>query len=236
MDRLFFDLRQRTFSLSARLDVPAVQFNRRGFAPAPTGEAFGMTVSPKDASNPGTLPSEMTDTKVRLRRAGPQDVEYLLTLEIEPDVAPFLSAGRAASREELLEEVERSLVEPAAFGRLLIETPFEREWRLVGAIGFERTNKRSRIARIGGLAIHPDFRGRGLGKAAVRELAKVLFGSLDYHRLEAGVYGFNQRGAAAIESAGFVREGVKRRAYRPHGEWVDAVEFGLIVEELDAGT
>jgi len=194
-----------------------------------------MSISANDASSPGTLPGEMADTKVRLRRAGLQDVEYLLALQIEPDVAPFLAAGRAASREELVEEVEHSLVEPTAFGRLLIETPFEREWRLVGAIGFERTNKRSRIARIGGLAIHPDFRGRGLGEAAVRELAKVLFGSLDYHRLEAGVYGFNQRGAATIERAGFVREGVKRRAYCPHGEWVDAVEFGLLVEDFEVG-
>ncbi|MHB8059436.1 MAG: GNAT family N-acetyltransferase [Gaiellaceae bacterium] len=193
-----------------------------------------MATSPNDASNAGTLPGDMADTKVRLRRAGLQDVEYLLALQIDPDVAPFLSAGRAASREELLEEVERSLVEPEAFGRLLVEAPFEREWRLVGAIGFERTNKRSRIANIGGLAIHPDFRGRGLGRTAVRELARVLFGSLGYHRLEAGVYGFNERGMAAIESAGFVREGVKRRAYRPHDEWVDAVWLGLLIEEFDA--
>jgi len=177
----------------------------------------------------------MSGTKLRLRRAGLNDVEYLLALQIEPDVAPFLAAGRAASREELLEEVERSLIEPGAFGRLLIEAPMEREWRLVGAIGFERTNKRSRIANIGGLAIHPDFRGHGLGKAAVHELARVLFESLDYHRLEAAVYGFNERGMAVIENAGFVREGVRRRAYRPHDEWVDAVWFGLLVEEFDAG-
>jgi len=177
----------------------------------------------------------MTDSHLRLRRAGLRDLDYLLELQVDPDIAPFLSAGRAASREELMEEIERSLVEPEAFGRLLIETPLEREWRLVGAIGFERTNKRSRIANIGGLAVHPDFRGRGLGKAAVRELARVLFADLGYHRLEAGVYGFNERGMAAIESAGFVREGVKRRAYRPAGEWVDAIEFGLLAEELDPG-
>ncbi len=193
-----------------------------------------MNASSEDSSSRDTLPGKMTDTKVRLRRASRQDVEYMLALQIEPDVAPFLAAGRTASSEELLEEVERSLVEPNAFGRLLIEAPLGREWRLVGAIGFERTNKRSRIASIGGLAIHPDFRGRGLGEAAVRELARVLFGSLGYHRLEAGVYGFNEHGMSAIESAGFVREGVKRRAYRPQDEWVDAVWFGLLVEEFDA--
>ena len=191
-----------------------------------------MAVSSKDAGDPARVRDAMTGSQLRLRRAGLRDVDYLLELQVDPDIAPFLSAGRAASREELVEEVERSLVDPQAFGRLMIETPHEREWRLVGAIGFERTNKRSRIARIGGLAVHPDFRGHGLGKAAVRELARVLFSELGYHRLEAGVYGFNERGMAAIENAGFVREGVKRRAYRPAGEWVDAVEFGLLVDEF----
>ena len=80
---------------------------------------------------------------------------------------------------------------------------------------------------------HPDFRGRGLGAAAIRELARLLFGELGYHRLEAGVYGFNERGLAVVDSAGFVREGVKRRAYCPHGEWVDAVELGLLVEDFE---
>jgi aminoglycoside 6'-N-acetyltransferase len=177
----------------------------------------------------------MSESKLRLRRATAHDVDYLLALQAELQVAPFLAAGRAASREELLEEVERSLVEPEAFGRLLIETPLEREWRLAGAIGFERTNRRSRIARLGGLAVHPDFRGRGLGAKAIRELARVLFGEFGYHRLEAVTYGFNERAMAVVESAGFVREGVKRRAYRPEGEWIDGIEFGLLVEEFEVG-
>ncbi|MGC9974649.1 MAG: GNAT family protein [Gaiellaceae bacterium] len=178
----------------------------------------------------------MTASKLRLRRAISHDVDFLLALQAEPEVAPFLSAGRASTREELLAEIERSQAEPEAFGRLLIEIPLEREWRLAGSIGFERTNRRSCIARVGPLAVHPDFRGRGLGEVAIRELARVLFGELGYHRLEAGVYGFNERGLAVVERAGFVREGIKRRAYRPHGEWVDAVEFGLLADELDAGT
>jgi RimJ/RimL family protein N-acetyltransferase len=175
----------------------------------------------------------MSERKLRLRRATIHDVDYLLALQAEPDVAPFLSAGRANTREEILVEIERSLAEPEAFGRFLVEIPFEQEWRVAGAIGFECRNRRSSIARIGGLAIQPDFRGHDHGAAAIRELARVLFGEFGYHRLEAGVYGFNQRGATTIESAGFVREGVKRRAYRPHGEWVDAVEFGLLAEELE---
>jgi RimJ/RimL family protein N-acetyltransferase len=177
----------------------------------------------------------MSEGSLRLRRATAYDTDYLLELQAGPEVSPYLSAGRAATREDLLAEIERSLEEPESFGRFLIETPFQQEWRLAGAIGFECSNRRSRIARAEGLAIHPDFRGHDLGAAAIRELARILFVELGYHRIEAGVYGFNERAMAVIESAGFAREGVKRRAYRPAGEWVDAVEFGLLAEDLEAG-
>jgi RimJ/RimL family protein N-acetyltransferase len=37
------------------------------------------------------------------------------------------------------------------------------------------------------------------------------------------------------ERAGRIREGVKRQAYQRHGEWQDAVQFGLLREDLDSG-
>jgi len=178
----------------------------------------------------------MSESKLRLRRATAHDVDYLVALQAGPEVSPFLSAGRASTHDELLAEVERSMAETEAYGRLLIEVPIEREWRVVGAIGFERTNRRSRIARFFGLAIHPDFRGRHLGEAAIRELARVLFVELGCHRLEAGVYGFNERAMAVIERAGFVREGIKRRAYWVEPDWVDGIEYGLLDDEIKAET
>jgi RimJ/RimL family protein N-acetyltransferase len=175
----------------------------------------------------------VTETRLRLRRAAVHDVQYLIDLQAEPDISPFLSAGRAASAEEILAEVEQSLNDPVVSGHFLIEAPFEQEWRVAGAVAFECVNRRSRIAHLFGLAVHPDFRGRGLGAEALRALAKLLIGELGYHRLECGVYGFNKHGAATAESAGFVREGVKRLAYCPHGEWVDAIAFGMLADEVE---
>ena len=165
---------------------------------------------------------------VTIRRATPGDVDFLVELTGHEDVEPFLSARRATTREELLEEVERSEREPEDFGHFIVELDGKR----AGVMGFAVGNKRSRVAKLGGLAVHPDFRGRKVSDEAARLLQRHLMEDLGYHRLELEIYGFNERAMRHAERAGFVREGVKRKAYRRHGEWVDGVLYGLIEEDL----
>jgi len=165
---------------------------------------------------------------VAIRRARPDDVDFLVELTTDAEVDPYLSARRATTFEELLAEVERSQSEPEDFGRFVVEVDGVR----AGVMGFEVANKRSKIARLGGLAIHPDLRGGKVSDEAARLLQRHLLHDLGYHRLELEIYGFNERAIRHAERSGFVREGVKRKAYRRHGEWVDGVLFGLIQEDL----
>jgi RimJ/RimL family protein N-acetyltransferase len=166
---------------------------------------------------------------VTIRRAVAADVDFLVELNEHPDVDPFLAARRTRDREGLLEQVERSQGEPEAYGRMIVEA----DGAPAGVMGYERTNERSRIAHLGGLAIHPDFRGRRLADEAARLLQRYLFDELGFHRLELEIYGFNERAIAHAERSGFVREGVKRKAYLRDGGWVDGVCFALIKEDLD---
>ena len=170
----------------------------------------------------------------RLRRATADDADFLLELAGHDDVEPFLRAVRARDRDEVLAEIERSLAEPAESGRFVIEVEDGEGWRRAGVMGFDVANKRSRIANLGGLAVHPDFRGRRLSDDSARMLQRHLLEELDYHRLQLEIYGFNERAIEHAERAGFVREGVKRKAYWRHGEWVDGVLFGLLREDLEA--
>jgi RimJ/RimL family protein N-acetyltransferase len=167
---------------------------------------------------------------LRLRRAEAADLEFLLELTNHADVDPFLSARRVRDGTGLLAEIERSQREPEAFGRMIIELYGAR----AGVVGYEVTNRRSRIASLGALALHPDFRGRRLADTAARMLQRYLIFDLDFHRLELEIYAFNERAIRHAERAGFVREGVKRKAYWRHGDWVDGVLFGLVREDLDA--
>jgi RimJ/RimL family protein N-acetyltransferase len=169
----------------------------------------------------------------RLRRATAEDADFFLELSGHEDVEPFLRAVRATDRAELLEEIERSLAEPKESGRFVIEVEEDGGWRPAGVMGFDLQNRRSRIANLGGLAVHPDFRGRRLADDAARLLQRHLLLDLDFHRLQLEIYGFNERAIEHAERSGFVREGVKRKAYWRHGEWVDGVFFGLVREDLD---
>jgi RimJ/RimL family protein N-acetyltransferase len=170
---------------------------------------------------------------VRLRRADPGDVDFLVELMSHEEVEPFLAAIRPRDRDELLAEIERSQAEPQVFGRFVIEVEEDGEWRRAGLMGFEVANRRSRIANLGSLAVHPDFRGRRLADRAARLFQRHLLLELGYHRLQLEIYGFNERALRHAERAGFVREGVRRKAYDRHGDWVDGVLYGLVREDLE---
>jgi len=165
---------------------------------------------------------------VVIRRAEPRDLDFLLELMKEDDVEENLSVRRPRDREGLAEEIERSQAEPQEFGRFVIEVDGER----AGLMGFTVANRRSRIANLGSLAVHPDFRGRHLADEAARLFQRHLIFELGYHRLQLEIYGFNERAQRHAERAGFVREGVRRKAYWRHEEWVDGVIYGLVEEDV----
>ena len=169
----------------------------------------------------------------RLRRATLDDVDFLAQLAAHDDVEPFLSVRRAREPAAVRDEIERSLAEPEEIGRFVIEVQEDGEWRRAGSMGFDLANKRNRIANLGGLAVHPEYRGRKLSDEAARLFQRHLLVELDFHRLQLEIYGFNERAIEHAERSGFVREGVKRKAYWRHGEWADGVQFGLLREDLE---
>lgn len=164
---------------------------------------------------------------VSLRRATPDDADFLVGLYTHEDVEPFLAVVRPKDREAVLAEIER---DPAEGGVFVIEADGER----AGTMSFELANRRSRIANLGAVAVHPDFRGRRLADEAARLFQRHLILELGFHRVQLEIYGFNERAIAHAERSGFVREGVRRKAYWRNGEWVDGVLFGLVREDMES--
>jgi RimJ/RimL family protein N-acetyltransferase len=117
---------------------------------------------------------------VTVRRTQTDDVDFLLELVNDADVEPFMGARSARTREALLEEIQLSERDPQAYGRFVIEADGEP----AGTLDFVRANERSRIARVGGFAVDPRFRGRGIGVEAARAFARHHQLELDVHPRE----------------------------------------------------
>jgi RimJ/RimL family protein N-acetyltransferase len=167
-------------------------------------------------------------SSITIRRARPSDVDALVELLGDDEVEPYLAAAASRTREELLAEIAGGEADPEAGGRFVIEVGGEP----AGTMMFERVNRRSRIAQLGSLAVAPAFRGRKVADEAARMFQRYLF-ELGYHRLQLEIYGFNERAVAHAERSGFVREGLRRKAYWRHGAWHDGVLFGLVREDLE---
>lgn len=166
---------------------------------------------------------------VALRRAEPGDVDFLVELIVDAETRPFLGNRAADTREQALADIERSQREPDAYGWFVIEVDGEPG----GCVAFTRKSEVHRTAEAGRFAVHPRFRGRGVGVEAARTFQRLLLRELGFHRIELKVYGFNERAIAHAERSGYVREGVQRRAYLKDGEWQDAVLFSLLEDDLD---
>lgn len=166
---------------------------------------------------------------MRIRRATEGDLDFIVSLWNDEDVEPFLAASRPRDAESVLEEIRESQRSPEEKGIFVIEV----SEGPAGTMAFSLANQRNRIAQLGGLAVHPDFRGRRLSDEAAQLFQRHLIFDLGFHRLQLECYGFNDRAIRHAERSGFVREGVKRKAYQRHGEWVDGVLFGLVREDLE---
>jgi RimJ/RimL family protein N-acetyltransferase len=163
---------------------------------------------------------------VSIRPAAGADVAFLVELYADDDVRPFLAAAGSYDRDGVLAKVAQ---DPGRGGVVVVELEGER----AGAMVWELTNRRSGIVHVSGLAVHPGFRGRRLADEAARLFQRHLIHKRGFHRIELEVYGFNERAQRHAERSGFVREGVRRKAYRGDDGWVDGVLYGLVAEDLD---
>jgi RimJ/RimL family protein N-acetyltransferase len=163
---------------------------------------------------------------VSIRPATEADVDFLVGLYADEDVRPFLAAAGSYDRDGVAARVAQDADEG---GVMVVEVDGEP----AGAMAWQLANRRSAIAHVGGLAIHPTFRGRRLADEAARLLQGHLIRERGFHRIELEIYGFNERAQRHAERSGFVREGVKRKAYRRGDGWADGVLYGLVAEDLE---
>lgn len=79
-----------------------------------------------------------------------------------------------------------------------------------------------------GIALLPEFRGKGIGTEAQKILVEYLFDVTSVQRIEAYTDRDNFREQRSLEKAGFLREGVIRSAQFRQGHWRDIVMYSTL--------
>ena len=92
-------------------------------------------------------------------------------------------------------------------------------------------NEESRALNIGASLI-PEARGKGHGAEAQRLLAELLYRLFEIERVEASTDVDNIAEQRSLEKAGFMREGILRRAQWRAGSHHDLVSYSILREDL----
>lgn len=79
----------------------------------------------------------------------------------------------------------------------------------------------------------PDWRGRGVGTRAQRELVRYLFTHTRVERVQATTDPENTAEIRCLEKIGFRLEGVVRRAQWRGGRWHDQLLYSVLRDEFD---
>jgi ribosomal-protein-alanine N-acetyltransferase len=82
--------------------------------------------------------------------------------------------------------------------------------------------------------VAPDWWGRGIASAAVRQVLSMGFGELALHRIWATCLPENPASARVLEKVGMRREGFLVSNVKIHGEWKSSYLYAILTDELAA--
>ncbi|UVC06965.1 GNAT family N-acetyltransferase [Rhizobium sp. TH2] len=110
-----------------------------------------------------------------------------------------------------------------------VELVCEIEGRAVGHLGIitSASHRRKHVASFG-IAVHPDFQGRGVGNALISEMLKLSDNWLNIVRMELTVASDNQRAMRLYLKHGFVVEGEARFDNFRAGQFTHSTQMARI--------
>jgi RimJ/RimL family protein N-acetyltransferase len=156
----------------------------------------------------------VADLPIQLRDASLADADLLDAWAASPEArGEFNDFGLPFDGAALREALAAGPLRNDRNGEMLVV--LEADGTPIGTVGWHEVHygpgPGSRAWNIG-IALIPEFRGRGYGATAQRLLADHLFDTTDANRVEAQTDVDNVAEQRALEKAGFTREGIARGA------------------------
>lgn len=171
---------------------------------------------------------ELKTKRLLLRKVIHSDAREVLFLRSDPGILQYLSKEPAQSIQEAEDFITRITNDlengdGIAWGICLAEKPEA----LIGTIGFWRMQKEHYRSEIG-YVLHPAYWRKGIIKEAMTKVLEYGFGVMGLHTVEARISPANLASAAALESAGFVREAYFKEDFYFNGKFEDTAVYSTI--------
>jgi len=158
----------------------------------------------------------------------------MMTIEVrlirEEDIESFHATVDAVARERKF--IARLEAPPLEQVRAFVQRNIEKGYPQLVAVSDRQVvgwcnippMAREVMAHVGDLfmGLKPEWRGQGLGERMLRE-ALAAADAFGYRRIELGVFASNANAVALYRKAGFIEEGVKRRAVLIDGVFHDEI-------------
>ncbi len=158
--------------------------------------------------------------RVRLRPTLQSDLDYVLTLEQDPQNLPFITPWERTQHEAAIRFPD--------FRHFIIESGDALEAAgfliLIGCKSHHRSLELKRMV--------VQHQGEGVGRAALRVAKKVSFDDLGAHRFWLDVKTHNTRARALYDTEGFVVEGVLRESVRAAAGFESLTVMSMLAPEF----
>ena len=175
------------------------------------------------------MPNSLTDTKYVEPRSGTPPLLDGFTIRArEPsdwqDIAVLMELPKVrwgtlrlpfTSKEQWRKKMENPPDEMTGIVAVL-------DGQIVGSAGIMQNKGRRRHVGDVGIAVHDDFRGRGIGSILLAVLTDAADNWLDLKRLELTVYVDNEPAIRLYQKFGFEVEGTRRKDVFRDGQYVDS--------------
>lgn len=157
------------------------------------------------------------------RKATPADFESLYQVYMDPSTNPFMSF-EVMEREEFL-PLYNDMLRPGDLYVYEVNGKVAATYKLI-----RKTHRMSHIAYLGAFAIHPDFRGSGLGSQVLQDCTAQLQED-GVKRLELLVVSDNHRAIEFYKRHGFEVEGILKRFIkrRDSAEYLDELAMAKLL-------
>jgi RimJ/RimL family protein N-acetyltransferase len=96
-------------------------------------------------------------------------------------------------------------------------------------LGIDRVNMSARIGRV--LVGEKEYRSKGIGLQMINAILDIAFNKLNLHRVDLGVFDFNESAIACYKKAGFIIEGNLRECRKMNGQYWSLLNMSILEDE-----